>query len=266
MAIHLARAYDACRSRFRRPLSGQAVDGGRRAARRIAVVRSPRAAGDGRPGGSELPRRARLRCVHRVHRLGRTQKGQILFAYSSDCGATWSRPRDLSTIADPDVTDDGIVNNADLNLIKASFGKQCGDEGFNPQRTPTATASSMSSTSPSSRAAWAGRFRRPPPDSPGGEHCDRSADRRVVRLLARVQDRDATDAIQVVKSTDFGVTFTAPAPSPHSSRSIKRIANDLSDERISHDDRRRPPRLRRVGGARIRAAARAIPSTATRAS
>src|SRR5262249_48763716 len=63
---------------------------------------------------------------------GPTQKGQILFAYSADCGLTWSRPRDLSTIADPDINDDGVVDAADVRILQKSFGKRCGDAGFNP--------------------------------------------------------------------------------------------------------------------------------------
>lgn len=32
---------------------------------------------------------------------------------------------------DPDLDNDGIVEIEDLNIIRESFGKQCGDEGFN---------------------------------------------------------------------------------------------------------------------------------------
>jgi RHS repeat-associated protein len=38
-----------------------------------------------------------------------------------------------SAVPDPDVNHDGIVDTKDLNIIKASFGKRCGQVGFNPQ-------------------------------------------------------------------------------------------------------------------------------------
>ena len=62
---------------------------------------------------------------------GQSLAGQILFSSSADCGATWSTPKDLSTIPDPDVDNDGVVTNADVNVIKASYGKRCGNAGFN---------------------------------------------------------------------------------------------------------------------------------------
>jgi uncharacterized repeat protein (TIGR01451 family) len=63
---------------------------------------------------------------------GPSLRGQILLSYSADCGATWSRPRDLTSVSSPDVNGDGIVNTADLNVVKASYGKRCGDVGFIP--------------------------------------------------------------------------------------------------------------------------------------
>ena len=63
---------------------------------------------------------------------GQSLAGQILFSSSTDCGATWTVPKDISTIPDPDVDNDGVVTNADLNLVKASYGKRCGNAGFNP--------------------------------------------------------------------------------------------------------------------------------------
>lgn len=38
---------------------------------------------------------------------------------------------EASHVSDPDLNNDTIVDNADLNIIKASFGKKCGAAGFN---------------------------------------------------------------------------------------------------------------------------------------
>ncbi len=59
---------------------------------------------------------------------GSSMTGQILFSQSSDCGLTWSRPRDLTSYLVP-----GHQRRwdrqyaADLNVVRASFGKRCGD-------------------------------------------------------------------------------------------------------------------------------------------
>ena len=88
---------------------------------------------------------------------GPTQKGRILLSYSSDCGLTWSVPKDISSVPNGDVNGDGIVTTADLNLVKAIFGKRCGDPGFNPAADTNGTASSAHSISRSCRRTWASR-------------------------------------------------------------------------------------------------------------
>ena len=37
------------------------------------------------------------------------RRGQIMFSSSADCGQTWARPKDISTVADPDINDDGLT-------------------------------------------------------------------------------------------------------------------------------------------------------------
>ena len=49
-----------------------------------------------------------------------------------DCGRTWSTPRIISRVPSADVNGDGIASSADVNLVRASYGRSCGQTGFNP--------------------------------------------------------------------------------------------------------------------------------------
>src|SRR5262245_31284307 len=60
------------------------------------------------------------------------ERGRVLFSRSVDCGATWSPPRVLSRFWSADVNDDGVANAADVTALQASWGRSCGQPGFNP--------------------------------------------------------------------------------------------------------------------------------------
>src|SRR5262245_36189645 len=142
---------------------------------------------------------------------GATQKGQILFAYSSDCGATWSAPRDISTIPDPDITDDGIVNINDVNVVRASFGKRCGDVGFNPAADTNGdcivNVLDLTYVSRFVGRAFPATARRIPQ---GATIAINPLTGAVYVAWREFKSATQPDAIQVVRSTDFGLTFSTP--------------------------------------------------------
>ena len=61
---------------------------------------------------------------------GASLTAKILFSHSSDCAETWSPPRDISALPDPDINDDGTVNGVDLDLVRASFNRRCGESRY----------------------------------------------------------------------------------------------------------------------------------------
>jgi uncharacterized repeat protein (TIGR01451 family) len=141
---------------------------------------------------------------------GASQRGQILFSYSADCGETWSRPRDLTSVSSPDVNGDGIVNTADLNIVKASVGKRCGDDGFVAAADVngdclvdlldlTLVSRNLGKT--------VSTLRRIPQ---GASIAINPLSGAVYVAWREFRNGSLPDAIQFASSTDFGATFTAP--------------------------------------------------------
>src|SRR5579872_4642867 len=141
---------------------------------------------------------------------GPSMTGQILFSQSADCGLTWSRPRDLTSISSPDINGDGIVNTADLNVVKASFGKRCGDAGFIAAADAngdcqvdildlTLVSRNLGKTFPTTR--------RVPQGATLAIHPLTGA---VYVAWREFKAGTQPDAIQFAMSTDFGATFSAP--------------------------------------------------------
>ena len=65
------------------------------------------------------------------------RRGRLMFARSLDCGATWSAPKEIGRIPDPDVNNDGTVTAADQAVVQANFGRRCGQANFNPDADVT---------------------------------------------------------------------------------------------------------------------------------
>jgi uncharacterized repeat protein (TIGR01451 family) len=59
-------------------------------------------------------------------------RSRIMFSSSADCGQTWATPRAISRVPSGDVNDDGLATTADLTRLQASFGRSCGQTGYNP--------------------------------------------------------------------------------------------------------------------------------------
>ena len=141
---------------------------------------------------------------------GPTQKGQILLSYSSDCGLTWSRPKDISSAPTADVNGDGAITTADVTLVKAVFGKRCGDPGFNP----AADTNQDCIVSAFDLAYVTQAVGKPLPARriPQGATIAIDPNTGAVNVTWReFKAAGAPDAIQFVRSTNFGVTFTQPA-------------------------------------------------------
>lgn len=141
---------------------------------------------------------------------GSTQQGQILFSSSSDCGVTWRRPKDISTIPDPDVTNDGIVNLLDMNLVKASFGKRCGDTAYNPAADPNGDCLvDLLDLSFVSKAV--GKTFPTASRVPQGASVVVNPVSGAVYIAWREFKRGGLpDVVKFAMSNDFGQTFTAP--------------------------------------------------------
>jgi uncharacterized repeat protein (TIGR01451 family) len=141
---------------------------------------------------------------------GTTQRGQILFSYSSDCGVTWSRPRDLTSASNPDVNGDGVVNTADLNALKSSIGKRCGDPGFlvaadvNGDCQVDVLDVAIVSRSIGKTVST---LRRVPQGASIAIHPLTGA---VYVTWREFKAGSMPDAIQFASSNDFGATFSAP--------------------------------------------------------
>jgi hypothetical protein len=136
---------------------------------------------------------------------------QILLKYSTDCGVTWSAARDISTVPDPDLNDDGTVNVTDVQLVQASLGKQCGQVGFNPfadlnkdciisQADATVVAKAIGSKTVST-------VRRVPQGASVAIHPLTGA---VSIVWREFRNGGLPDVIQFARSTDFGATFSLP--------------------------------------------------------
>ena len=141
---------------------------------------------------------------------GASLRGQILFSYSTDCGVTWSRPRDLTSVSSPDANGDGIVNTADLNLVKASVGKRCGDAGFVAAADVNGDClvDLLDLTLVSRNLGKAvSTIRRIPQGASIAIHPLTGA---LYVAWREFKAGNLPDAIQFASSTDFGVTFSAP--------------------------------------------------------
>jgi uncharacterized repeat protein (TIGR01451 family) len=141
---------------------------------------------------------------------GPSLRGQIMLSYSSDCGQTWSRPRDISTTPDPDLNDDGIVTTADLNVVRASFGRRCGQLGFNAvadiNQDCVVNVLDLSYVS-RSVGQPVGTARRVPQGASIAIHPTTGAVHVAWREFAA---GGLPNAILVARSTDFGATFSPP--------------------------------------------------------
>lgn len=141
---------------------------------------------------------------------GTSQQGQILFSYSADCGETWSRPRDLTSVSSPDVNGDGIVNMADLNIVRASVGKRCGDVGFVAAADVNGDCQvDLLDLTLVSRnlGKMVSTLRRIPQGASIAIHPLTGA---VYVVWREFKNGNLPDAIQFASSSDFGATFTAP--------------------------------------------------------
>lgn len=141
---------------------------------------------------------------------GSTQQGQILFASSSDCGVTWRRPKDISTVPDPDITNDGIVNLVDMNLVKASFGKRCGDVTYNPAADPNGDCIvdllDLSFVSKAVGKTFPTATRVPQ----GASIAVNPVSGAVYVAWREFKRSGLPDVIKFAMSNDFGQTFTTP--------------------------------------------------------
>ena len=141
---------------------------------------------------------------------GPSLRGQILLSYSADCGVTWSRPRDLTSVSSPDTNGDGIVNTADLNVVKASFGKRCGDAGFiaGADVNGDCLVDLLDLTLVSRNVGRvASTIRRVPQGATLAIHPLTGA---VYVAWREFKAGNLPDAIQFSASTDFGATFSPP--------------------------------------------------------
>ncbi len=141
---------------------------------------------------------------------GTAQRGQILFSYSADCGETWSRPRDISTIPSADVDGDGFVTVADLAVVRASFSRTCGQSGFNSDadvnRDWTVNVLDLASVSRSLGQRVAAR--RIPQ---GAAIAIDPVTGAVYVTWREFATPGQPDAIQFTVSRDFGDSFGSPA-------------------------------------------------------
>ena len=180
-------------------------------------------------------------------------KAQILLKYSTDCGLTWSAARDISTVPDPDPSDDGIVNNVDLNMVKAANGKKCGEPGFNPAVDSNKDCV-INLTDLTFISAAVGRTYSTVRRVPQGASFAINPANGVLSVVWREFKKGGLpDAIQYARSTDFGATFSAADhdfdPEPVRSRHERGV---VPHDRVPDDCRRCDAPVRRVGVARLR--------------
>ena len=142
---------------------------------------------------------------------GDTQKAQILFSASQDCGATWSRPKVISTPQDPDVNDDGIVNNNDVAIVRASFGRRCGLTDYNPAADINGDCLvnllDVSAVSRNLGRTYSTERRVPQ----GAAIAIHPLTGEIYVTWREFKSATLPAAIQFVKSSNFGASFTAPA-------------------------------------------------------
>ena len=87
------------------------------------------------------------------------ERGRIMFSRSLDCARTWSTPRIISRVPSADVNGDGIASSADVNLVRASYGRSCGQTGFNPAADIINDCNINASISTTCRASSEPRYR-----------------------------------------------------------------------------------------------------------
>jgi hypothetical protein len=146
---------------------------------------------------------------------GSAQRGQILFSYSADCGLTWSRPRDISTVATSDVDGDGFVTAADLAAVRASFGRSCGQSRFNSDADVNrdCTVNILDLANVSRNLGQRGAARRIPQ---GAAIAINPMTGAVYVAWREFATAGQPDAMQFAVSNDFGATFGPPLT--HSTR------------------------------------------------
>ena len=178
-------------------------------------------------------------------------KAQIMLRYSADCGATWSPARDISTIPDPDINDDGIVNNTDLNISKALVGKRCGDVGFDYAADLNKDCViNLLDLTPVSKALGKtySTVRRVPQ---GASLAINPATGTVSVTWREISVGGLPDVIQYAQSTNFGIDLLASA---HDLRAQSLRSGDepgfVPYEGLPDDRRRRRAHLCRVVNAR----------------
>ncbi|HEX2443734.1 MAG TPA: putative Ig domain-containing protein, partial [Vicinamibacterales bacterium] len=138
--------------------------------------------------------------------------GRLMFARSLDCGATWSAPREIGRVPNPDVNGDRVVTAADQAIVQANLGRRCGQANFTPAADVTGdcvvnvtdltlvTRALGQAVNPAPRIAQGAAVAIAP--TSGALHV-------VWRQFSATTGHP--DALYAVRSTDGGATFTLPA-------------------------------------------------------
>ena len=138
------------------------------------------------------------------------ERGQIMFSRSADCGRTWSTPRIISKVPSADVNGDGIASSADTNLVRASYGRTCGQTGFNPN-ADVINDCSINALDLNYVSRLVGTPVPVQPRLSQGAALAINPLTGAVHIAWRQFDDGAKpDAIVTVQSVDGGNTFTAP--------------------------------------------------------
>ena len=134
-----------------------------------------------------------------------------MFARSIDCGATWSAPREIGRIPDPDVNNDGTVTAADQAVVQANFGRRCGQANFNPDADVTGDCLvNVTDLAAVSRAL--GQSVPAAPRIAQGAAVAIAPTSGALHIVWRQFNNNTGhgNALYAVRSTDGGATFTLP--------------------------------------------------------
>ncbi len=133
-----------------------------------------------------------------------------MFSRSLDCARTWSTPRIISRVPSADVNGDGIASSADTNLVRASYGRSCGQTGFNPS-ADVINDCAINALDLNYVSRLVGT---PVPVQPrlsqGAALAINPVTGAVHIAWRQFNDGVKDDAIVTVQSVDGGTTFTAP--------------------------------------------------------